>query len=231
MILSGCKLTQPCVCRMYSRGLSTHPCGEQHWDWRLRRDVGPLWLSVLKKVSDPATGGVTESDVHQCYYQSVREYCFKSSAEVDKEQPGIVSLLSQMGDGGVERGDDGVLCRSVGSVRKLKWVMWREGRTRCEVGPVSHRCQSSWTCWCSMSPFDADYLVLLSTPSAGLQTLLNICCFVSDGAELELECKALKSHMMIIKTKEDQKLSFPDFYLCGHCLHVRWGQTSWTLPE
>lgn len=64
----------------------------------------------------------------------------------------------------------------------------------------------------------ADDLVLLCPYSAGLQQLLNICS--QYGLEYDIKYNAAKSYIMIVKTKETLKLSFPDFYLCGNALPV-----------
>lgn len=64
----------------------------------------------------------------------------------------------------------------------------------------------------------ADDLVLVSPYSMGLQQLLNICS--QYGLEFDIKYNAVKSYIMIVKTKEDQKLVFPDFYLCGNVLQV-----------
>lgn len=59
-------------------------------------------------------------------------------------------------------------------------------------------------------------LVLLSLYSGGLHKHLNICRY---GADFDLKYKAIKGHIMVVKTK-DQKQSFPYIYLCGHALRV-----------
>ena len=64
----------------------------------------------------------------------------------------------------------------------------------------------------------ADYLVIISPSTAGLQSLLKIC---SDyGYDNDVKYNAKKSHVMIIRCKEHRRLVFPDFYLCGAKLNV-----------
>ena len=60
----------------------------------------------------------------------------------------------------------------------------------------------------------ADDLVVLSPSSAGFQQLLNVCSVY--GAEHDIKYNASKSHGLICRTKEDQKMSFPDFNLSNH---------------
>lgn len=64
----------------------------------------------------------------------------------------------------------------------------------------------------------ADDLVLISLYSAGMQKLLNICSSYGDGYDFKFN--ALESQMMIVRTKADKYLSFPDFYLCDKVLHT-----------
>ena len=64
----------------------------------------------------------------------------------------------------------------------------------------------------------ADYLVIISPSTAGLQNLLKI---RSDyGYDNDVKYNAKKSHVMIIRCKEHRRLVFPDFYLCGAKLNV-----------
>ena len=64
----------------------------------------------------------------------------------------------------------------------------------------------------------ADDLALVSPSSAGFQQLLNICS--EYGVKLDVKYTAKKSVVMICRTKEDQKLNFPVFYLSGQILSV-----------
>lgn len=57
----------------------------------------------------------------------------------------------------------------------------------------------------------ADDLVVLSPYSAGLQQLLRACS--EYGMEYDIKYNSKKSVVMIARTKEDQKLHFPSFYL------------------
>ena len=60
---------------------------------------------------------------------------------------------------------------------------------------------------------DADDLVILSPYSAGLQQLLAICSMY--GAEFDIKYNAKKSKIMIVRSREDKKSKFPEFYLSG----------------
>ena len=64
----------------------------------------------------------------------------------------------------------------------------------------------------------ADVLALVSPCSAGFQQLLNICS--EYGVKFDVKYNAKKSVVMICRTKEDQKLNFPVFYLSGQILSV-----------
>ena len=64
----------------------------------------------------------------------------------------------------------------------------------------------------------ADDLVVLSPYSGGLQQLLKVCS--KFGNEHDVVYNAKKSSVMIVRTQEDKKLSFPDFHLSGSCLSV-----------
>ena len=64
----------------------------------------------------------------------------------------------------------------------------------------------------------ADDLAIVSPCSAGFQQLLNICS--EYGLKFDVKYNAKKSVVMICRTKEDQKLNFPVFYLSGHTLSV-----------
>lgn len=64
----------------------------------------------------------------------------------------------------------------------------------------------------------ADDLAIISPSSAGFQQLLNIC---SDyGVKFDIKYNAKKSMIMICRTKKDQHLNFPGFYLSGQTLSV-----------
>ena len=65
----------------------------------------------------------------------------------------------------------------------------------------------------------ADDLVILCPYSAGLQQLLRVCS--QYGPENDLIYNAKKSNIMIVRSKEDRKLSFPVFSLSGMALEVR----------
>ena len=64
----------------------------------------------------------------------------------------------------------------------------------------------------------ADDLVILSPYSAGLQQLLAICSMY--GAEFDIKYNAKKSKIMIVRSREDRKARFPEFYLAGMVLGV-----------
>ena len=59
----------------------------------------------------------------------------------------------------------------------------------------------------------ADDLVVLSPYSAGLQQLLRVCSEYGMGYDIKFNSK--KSVIMIARTKDDQKLTFPSFSLAG----------------
>ena len=64
----------------------------------------------------------------------------------------------------------------------------------------------------------ADDLVILCPYSAGLQQLLRVCS--QYGSDCDIIYNAKKSNIMIIRSKEDSKLSFPVFFLSGTALKV-----------
>ena len=64
----------------------------------------------------------------------------------------------------------------------------------------------------------ADDLVIMSPYSAGLQQLLQVCS--SYGIQYDIKFNPKKSVIMIVKTKEDQKLTFPSFSLSDCTLQV-----------
>ena len=64
----------------------------------------------------------------------------------------------------------------------------------------------------------ADDLVIMSPCSAGLQQLLNICS--EYGLMCDIKFNPKKSVVMIMKTKEDRKATFPSFYLANKVLSV-----------
>ena len=64
----------------------------------------------------------------------------------------------------------------------------------------------------------ADDLAIISPSSAGFQQLLNICTVY--GVQNDVKYNAKKSVVMICRTKKEQALSFPTFYLSGQALSV-----------
>ena len=64
----------------------------------------------------------------------------------------------------------------------------------------------------------ADDLVIMSPYSAGLQQLLRVCS--EYGLQYDIKFNPKKSVIMIAKTKEDQKLRFPTFFLSDRPLEV-----------
>ena len=64
----------------------------------------------------------------------------------------------------------------------------------------------------------ADDLVLLSPYSAGLQQMLRVCS--QYGIDHDIKYNAKKSHIMIVRSNQDRKLTFPTFYLSGSPLGV-----------
>ena len=64
----------------------------------------------------------------------------------------------------------------------------------------------------------ADDLVILSPYSGGLQQLLKVCS--TFGNEHDVVYNAKKSSVMIVRTRGDKNLTFPDFHLSGSCLSV-----------
>jgi len=59
----------------------------------------------------------------------------------------------------------------------------------------------------------ADDLVIFCPYSAGLQQLLRVC--FQYGLDFDITYNSKKSNIMIVRSREDNKLSFPAFYL-GH---------------
>ena len=64
----------------------------------------------------------------------------------------------------------------------------------------------------------ADDLVIFSPYSAGLQQLLRVCS--QYGSDFDVNYNTRKSNIMIVRSKDDSKLSFPDFFLSGTVLEV-----------
>lgn len=64
----------------------------------------------------------------------------------------------------------------------------------------------------------ADDLAIVSPCSAGLQQLLKVC--TQYGLVYDIKFNAKKSNVMIVRSKEDKKMIFPDFYLCDSPLMV-----------
>lgn len=64
----------------------------------------------------------------------------------------------------------------------------------------------------------ADDLVIFSPCSAGLQQLLKVCS--QYGIDFDIKYNAKKSNIMIVRSREDRKLSFPEFSLSGIALKV-----------
>ena len=64
----------------------------------------------------------------------------------------------------------------------------------------------------------ADDLVIFCPYSAGLQQLLKVCSQYS--VEFDIRYNANKSNIMIVRSKEDRKLVFPDLFLSGTALKV-----------
>ena len=64
----------------------------------------------------------------------------------------------------------------------------------------------------------ADDLVIFSPYSAGLQQLLKIC--TQYGVDFDVKYNAGKSKIMIVRSREDRRSTFPDFYLSGSELGV-----------
>ena len=64
----------------------------------------------------------------------------------------------------------------------------------------------------------ADDLILMSPYSAGLQQLLRVC--TKYGVQYDIKFNPKKSVIMIARTKEDQKLKFPKFYLSEQVLET-----------
>ena len=64
----------------------------------------------------------------------------------------------------------------------------------------------------------ADDLVLISPYSAGLQQLLRVCS--QYGIEHDIKYNAKKSNVMIVRGREDKKLTFPSFSLSGSPLEL-----------
>ena len=64
----------------------------------------------------------------------------------------------------------------------------------------------------------ADDLVIMSPCSAGLQQLLNVCS--EYGLQYDIMFNPKKSVVMIMKTKDDRKATFPSFHLANKVLSV-----------
>lgn len=64
----------------------------------------------------------------------------------------------------------------------------------------------------------ADDLVIFRPYSAGLQQLLRVCS--QYGSEFDIKYNTKKSHIMIVRSREDRKLLFPEFSLSGIDLKV-----------
>ena len=64
----------------------------------------------------------------------------------------------------------------------------------------------------------ADDLAIMSPSTVGFQQLLDTCS--EYGVEFDVQYNAKKSVVLICRTKEDQKLHFPMFYLSGQSLCV-----------
>ena len=64
----------------------------------------------------------------------------------------------------------------------------------------------------------ADDLVLLSPYSAGMQQLLKVCS--QYGIDYDIKYNAKKSHIMVVRSSGDRKLTFPTFYLSDSPLGV-----------
>ena len=64
----------------------------------------------------------------------------------------------------------------------------------------------------------ADDLVILCPYSAGLQQLLRICS--QYGIDFDIKYNVKKSNIMIVRSREDRKLVFPDFFLFDIALKV-----------
>ena len=64
----------------------------------------------------------------------------------------------------------------------------------------------------------ADDLAIVSPSSSGFQQLLNTCS--EYGVTFDIKYNAKKSVVLICKTKEDRKLTFPVFYLSGQILSL-----------
>ena len=59
----------------------------------------------------------------------------------------------------------------------------------------------------------ADDLVIFSPSTAGLQSLLNLCS--EYGLQNDIKYNSTKSQVMIVRSKDDKGVSFPDFHLSG----------------
>ena len=71
---------------------------------------------------------------------------------------------------------------------------------------------------CMIGDMYADDLSLISPSSSGFQQLLNICS--NYGLDFDIKYNAKKSMVLICRTKDDQELKFPDFYLSGQTICV-----------
>jgi len=77
----------------------------------------PHVLLPVGQVCDPPAGGVRHAQLGELVLQQSRDDCVESRAEIQKQDPGIVSLGVQVQ---VEDHVDGIVYRSVGSVGKLQ---------------------------------------------------------------------------------------------------------------
>jgi len=64
----------------------------------------------------------------------------------------------------------------------------------------------------------ADDLVIFCPYSAGLQNMLKICS--EYGVQFDVKFNNKKTHIMVVKAKDDRKMSLPQFYLSGELLNV-----------
>ena len=64
----------------------------------------------------------------------------------------------------------------------------------------------------------ADNLVVFFSYSASMQKILDICS--EYGIESDIKYNAIKSNMLIVRSKDDKNVTFPSFYLNGGALNV-----------
>ena len=64
----------------------------------------------------------------------------------------------------------------------------------------------------------ADDLIMMSPYIAGLQQLLRV--YMKYGLQFDIKFNPKKSVIMIVRTKDDQKLKFPSFYLSEEELDI-----------